>query len=286
MTLVEILCVLAILAIIAALLLIGVQQSRESARRMQCESHMRQWGIALHSHESLRGTFPPGYRLDSPSSSFVPFLLPFIEGNGTGYDSQLSWADPGNQASVQTTIRLLICPATPNRNRFDGSRGFPAAIGDYTAVHGVNASYSNLLGWPPFVPPNENGVLTRDGLPAAAVTDGLSQTVAIVEVAGRPFLWRNGVAATGTAPHGAWADPEYEIGISGADHLAYGSGAGNGRCAINCTNDNEVYGFHAGGANFLFADGSVRYVGAQIDERIFAALITRSARDKVDFSQF
>ena len=35
---------------------------------------------------------------------------------------------------------------------------------------------------------------------------------------------------------------------------------GGGPCAVNCTNDWEIYAMHPGGANGLFADGSVRFL--------------------------
>jgi prepilin-type processing-associated H-X9-DG protein len=52
-----------------------------------------------------------------------------------------------------------------------------------------------------------------------------------------------------------------------------------GDCAINCSNDNEIYSFHTGGANAVFADGSVRFVNASVPIRVIATLITRDAGD-------
>ena len=49
-----------------------------------------------------------------------------------------------------------------------------------------------------------------------------------------------------------------------------------GTCVINCTNDQEVYSFHTGGALALFADGSVRFLKASLDMRMFARLATRA----------
>jgi prepilin-type processing-associated H-X9-DG protein len=56
-----------------------------------------------------------------------------------------------------------------------------------------------------------------------------------------------------------------------------------GPCAINCTNDHEVYGFHPGGANAVFADGSVHFLKAGIDIRTFAGLVTRAGGEVVTF---
>ena len=48
---------------------------------------------------------------------------------------------------------------------------------------------------------------------------------------------------------------------------------------MNCTNDNEMYSFHPGGANVAFADGGVRFLRETISPRTFAALVTKSAGD-------
>jgi prepilin-type processing-associated H-X9-DG protein len=45
-------------------------------------------------------------------------------------------------------------------------------------------------------------------------------------------------------------------------------------CAVNCTNAREVYSFHSGGANTVFADGSVHFLKSTIDLRLLRALVT------------
>jgi prepilin-type processing-associated H-X9-DG protein len=52
-----------------------------------------------------------------------------------------------------------------------------------------------------------------------------------------------------------------------------------GPCAINCTNDKEPYSFHPAGVNAVFADGSVHFLNADIDIRIFARLATRAGEE-------
>jgi prepilin-type processing-associated H-X9-DG protein len=44
---------------------------------------------------------------------------------------------------------------------------------------------------------------------------------------------------------------------------------------INATNVGEAYSFHRGGAQFLFADGSIRFLREQIDAWVYISLCTR-----------
>lgn len=278
-TLVELIVVLAILALLAALLFPAVQQARESARRMRCQSNLRQWGAAIQAYETHRGTFPPGQMAISPSSSFVPLVLPYVENGGLHYDLNFAWCDPANQKAVGSKISILICPTTAVSDRHDRTAFFAPASGDYTSIHGVALSSPAVAGWPAFKP---QGIMSVQPCPAADVSDGLSNTILLVEDAGRPQLWRMGAAAWGAAKFPSWAEPDYEIEMSGSDRLTTGSGEGNGTCVLNCTNDNEVYSFHSGGAYVLFGDGSVHFIAQQIDPRTFVALITRAAHDRID----
>ena len=50
----------------------------------------------------------------------------------------------------------------------------------------------------------------------------------------------------------------------------------SGACAINCTNQWEIYSMHTGGANCLFGDGSVRFLKESLTFPVLAAMITRA----------
>jgi prepilin-type processing-associated H-X9-DG protein len=50
-----------------------------------------------------------------------------------------------------------------------------------------------------------------------------------------------------------------------------------GPCTMNCLQygDGNIYSFHRGGSNMLFADGAVRFVSEQITWPVLGSLVTR-----------
>ena len=122
----------------------------------------------------------------------------------------------------------------------------------------------------------------REGSRIADITDGTSNTLMVSEDANRPQLWVKGrrrtdiIADTSNYPAGlvgpgettggVWAEHQKAVSVGGAS--ADGTTTiGGGPCALNCTNDWEIYSMHPGGGNGLFADGSVRFLGAPSDRR-------------------
>ena len=72
-----------------------------------------------------------------------------------------------------------------------------------------------------------------------------------------------------------------------------------GPCVINCLNHNGegglsgdhpghggLYSFHQGGANTVFADGSVRFLSASIKSEVFVFLVTRRGGEVVSGSDY
>lgn len=119
----------------------------------------------------------------------------------------------------------------------------------------------------------------------------MSNTILFGECAGREDVWRRGsmTAVNFTslpkvrARGGAWAttDNAYEIGQRRAWDAAFGPIPGN--LAINNSNEwgHCFYSFHEGGAQFAFADGSVRFIGETINLRVLAGLVTRAGGESV-----
>jgi prepilin-type processing-associated H-X9-DG protein len=139
------------------------------------------------------------------------------------------------------------------------------------------------------------------------VTDGSSNTLMMVEDAGRPSWYSSKGLVTsgpsigsyqanskGPAPQGggAWADPLNYIATHGADPSGTGIAAGGGfreipqapwSCALMCSNDSEVFAFHPGGCNAVFGDGSVRFLKAGLTINQMAALLSRAGGEALNF---
>ena len=294
-TLVELLVVLAIIAVLIGLLLPAVQKVREAANRMACSNKLKQIGLAAHQHHDAYGTFPPGF-VEAPftvpqgqiqgAHGFFPFLLPYLEQEALArvYRWDRRSQGPENQPVAATPLKVLQCPsAEPNRrvtaveDPLNYSYGGRGACADYAGVREIDTRLVEL----DLVDraANYQGVLTRNYLTRLAdVTDGASQTILVTECAGRPKLWREGRPVPGAyAPGGAWVGGTLTLGQGSTPDGA----TKPGRCAINCTNDREVYSFHPGGANAVFADGSVHFLKAGMDIRIFARLVTRAGGEVV-----
>lgn len=59
-TLVELLCVVALIGILAGMLLPAVQAAREASRALSCKNKLRQLAIACQNYESVHQMLPPG----------------------------------------------------------------------------------------------------------------------------------------------------------------------------------------------------------------------------------
>lgn len=128
-TLVELLVVMSIIAVLAALLFPAIQAAKELARRMQCTNNQRQVAIALQNFEATKGGFPALRAPMKPAAywsttttptnaeltelTWVGFVLPFIEMNPAWQkikDASLSVEDAA--ALFDLPIPVMQCPSS------------------------------------------------------------------------------------------------------------------------------------------------------------------------------
>ncbi len=300
-TLIELLVVITIIAVLIGLLLPAVQNVREAARRIQCAHNLKQIGLACHRHHDTYGMFPPAWvnapftvpqgKIIQGGAGLFTFLLPFLEQEALAekYRWDRRAQGPDNQTVATTQLKVFQCPsAEPDRwvtaveDPLNYSYGGKGACGDYGGVLQIDSRLAGL-GLVDRAA-NYKGVLTENHLTRLAeITDGTSQTLLVTEHAGRPQLWRAGRPVPGTyTVSAAWVGGVATFGQGSS----YDGSTKPGPCAINCTNDREVYSFHPGGANAVFADGSVRFLKASIDIRTFSRLVTRAGGEVVSASDF
>jgi prepilin-type N-terminal cleavage/methylation domain-containing protein/prepilin-type processing-associated H-X9-DG protein len=288
-TLIELLVVIAIIGTLVGLLLPAVQSAREAARRTECQNNLRQLGLALHNHcDAFEGL--PAARTVSPAlHGWCVDLLPFVEQSALheGYDFSTDYYDPENQPVVLSGQQLFQCPSTPNRNRLvrlaSGNKGvwieppIHGAAGDYYVHHMAISKSDGTKGDPPLA--------AFDSLtPLVKITDGLSSTIVVDELAGRPDLYVRRMPNPGeyTSQKGwaAWA------GLQSMPLRAYtADGLESGwDCVVNCNNNSGIYSFHPGGANSLFLDGSVHFLKERTAVDVVLSLATRDGGETVSIS--
>jgi prepilin-type processing-associated H-X9-DG protein len=285
------------------------QKVRETASRIKCANNLKQLGLAMHNYHDTQGTFPPAYVNQGPygnsgfplTHGWAPFLLPYIEQQALYalYRWNFPQYAPENQPVVSRQLSIFQCPSAPEQDRYlmigpFAAFGTKGACGDYTLTLGVDPVLVQL-GWVDSVG-DYRGALTNTPTPAFGlnpnpagtrftdIVDGSSNTILFTEDAGRPRLWQARKAGPDQVlPGGPWNNYKGPIILQGS---TFDGTSQPGRCALNCTNDGEVYAFHTGGANTVFVDGHVRFLQVGMDIRFLARLITRAGGEVVTDSDY
>jgi prepilin-type N-terminal cleavage/methylation domain-containing protein/prepilin-type processing-associated H-X9-DG protein len=268
-TLVELLVVVAIIGLLISLLLPALQQSRESARRSECQSHLRQLGIAVAAHEEARRAYPigcMGCRFGGANSqrfhSWNLQLLPYLEQAALTRQFDLekpSYASPNREAGA-TVVASFLCPSTPGDtlvNRTGLWRGM--AFTDFAGIYGVEGidRSDDREHAPHWLKPRYLGVMLYEKpVRLREIIDGASNTALIGEARDRratEMEWANG--------HNVFAQ--------------------EGDTPINATFGlgNELGSPHRGGASVVFCDGHVTFLSDGTNQDILNGLFTKAGSE-------
>ncbi|MFO0908231.1 MAG: DUF1559 domain-containing protein [Isosphaeraceae bacterium] len=299
-TLIELLVVIAIIAVLIALLLPAVQAAREAARRAQCVNNLVQLGVALHNYESAHEMFPPGVTnptgpvLNTPQGyhmSWMTQILPYIE-QRNAYNKlnfKAGAYDDRNSTVRAHSIQTFFCPSDGG-SRFAGGGGAVTSAGTLApASNNYVACHHDVEA--PIQADNHGVFYLNSATRVEAITDGTSSTIFLGEKSLEPsdLGWMSGTRGTlrntgspiNRSTIGALAFSLGDDDEEPSDKPA-GDAAANDRTKYVGSFSSK----HPGGANFLFGDGSVRFLKNTITPSVFRHLGNRSDGELVSAEQY
>ncbi len=296
-TLIELLVVIAIIAILVALLLPAVQQVREAARKSQCQDHLHNLVIAMHSYEGSYKVLPPGtlYHGTSHPQYNLPFtgngpawgwplhLLPFVEAKSL-YDSFDTNVSPFavtvlDSASVRTNVgdvlnqvpsalmpEIFNCPSVP--------RVGPA---NQYKDYGINGGTQACCPERSFTGAATDGIAFRSSaVRFADIADGTSNTVFLGEQS------HNVMQSTAVNSQANTPTNPFVLVIHTSD--GYFGGATVPNQVVNCSGSIACSGRwsrgpHPGGIQVSMGDGKVIFVSENIDALVWRNSLSRAGRE-------
>ena len=251
-TLIELLVVIAIVGLLVALLFPAVSATREASRRMTCTNNLRQIGVALQMYHEKQNRYPIGgieWRGGGDPSrrqlAWSAFLLPYLEQQAIydQLDLSLAFDSPENAEAAAVVVSVYVCPTSLRGTKLVDGRG-PC---DYGGIYGERISGPNS--------PPKGTMLYDRAVRSTDIRDGLSNTLMVAEDT-------------------AWSDGQWINGRNIFDQAF----------AINASPDfeNDIRSDHPGGANTVFANGTVRFLDEAVALPVLASLCTRAGGEAIE----
>jgi prepilin-type N-terminal cleavage/methylation domain-containing protein/prepilin-type processing-associated H-X9-DG protein len=277
-TLIELLVVIAIIGILVGLLLPAVQGAREAARNTQCKNNLKQLALAVQNYADAFGCLPMGtplwYMADagriSDNHSLLVAILPQLEQQGlfNAANFSLHIYSYGNLTVQNTKLQLLACPSDGGIN---GKSPLPYGYGSipsgswrpgYSSYGGCAGVWYHRSLDPQKLAQFNGAFSVNSSTQWAHFRDGTSTTLLLGERA-------NGHLSPEAAMDWHWWFDGYY-----GDTLFWTlypinpyTKIGTNTATMNTPNAHIVAAgsFHPDGANFAFADGSVRFIKHSIE---------------------
>ena len=294
-SLVEILVTLAIIAMLMALILPAVQSSRQAARKIECQSNLRQIGLAVQQYLGTSNCFPPSGNGDE--ASYLVRLLPFLDQSALYKEFDFSSPVTQQVGFAKKRPALFACPSDGivvseiNRNSYVGNVGWYEP--DSLSPPYLNERLTGVIVFQndPQFPVRAGNV--RDGLSATAV---VSEFLSTVEGDSQRAMWLESSISAQVLPGellaqnclsattfsyfwfrgGLWSCGGFRDTLY--DHLL----PPNRRSCKWVINSGST---HLGGANVTFCDGAVRFVSSSIDSKAWRAAGTKAGHETISIPQ-
>ncbi|MFT3883437.1 MAG: DUF1559 domain-containing protein [Gemmatales bacterium] len=290
-TLVELLLVIGIIGLLLALAFPAIQRVRGISDKVECANNMRQITHAIHQYHHDYYKMPPargignkrtGQANDLYSSlSWRAHLLPYFEQDALWTKAtqacliqRLSYLPP--HTGYGTPVKILGCPSDGRISSAHIFEGILTAFSSYLGVQGSDASNGMYATLP-----------DGDGIPFSTVTDGLSFTLLFGERP-PPFELNAGQWYSnyihGSSPLLCGPDTElrmvqYPYTISDPCKGPFRFSTGS---IYNPCDRFHFWSLHPLGANFAFADASVRFVKYSTDQKTLLRLASRNGGEAVE----
>ncbi len=229
--LVGVLLILTAPALLVSPLWRAVSQAREATKRTTCNNHLKQIGLGLHNYHDTYSVFPSAVT-GEPFVSWRIRLLPYLDQAPlyATYDQAKRWDSPVNDLLSKGRVWVYECPS--NTHHRDAAGRFRT---DFAMLTGDGAFGDT------------SRTVARDD-----ITDGVSNTIAIVEASGLRIIW--------TEPR----DFDVTKGPIGIDI--------KGETGLD--SPGMLSSYLSLGAHALMADGSVKFIKKSVDPELLKKLTT------------
>jgi len=243
MTRIEVLAAVVICITLVALIVPAVQTARESARRAQCKDQLKQLGLACHAFHDANGHFPVG-RDSRSNATWGIQVLPYLDQKALAKNFITDSIAP-DEPALFVVLEQFRCPSETGRE----TKGISNYLGNWGAGDSVD---SDILAAPSA---DGGGIFVQDlAVRIRDIRDGTTNTILIGEALG---------LEQGERDH----DPQqlYEWGGQSIAEIC-----GDTRLPINAGKPtsfqvNNFSSNHQGGAQFVVADGAVRFMSENIN---------------------
>jgi prepilin-type processing-associated H-X9-DG protein len=216
------------------LLAMPLQQAREASRRAQCVNNLKQIMLAMHNFHATNNAFPSAYTQSAdgkPLLSWRVQILPYVEQSSLYNQFHLNeaWDSPHNKALIAKMPVLYACPSARAGLFREGKTTYLAPRGPKTILRGAV------------------------GVKIQEITDGTSNTVAVVEVADDAAV--------------IWTKPDdWEVPAE--------------------LDPKSLVAHHPRGFNAAFADGSVRFIMGTVVPDVLKALMTANGGEVISSDSY
>jgi prepilin-type N-terminal cleavage/methylation domain-containing protein/prepilin-type processing-associated H-X9-DG protein len=288
LTLLEVLVVIAIVGVLIGLAVPAVQRVRDTAARARCMSNLKQLALAAHLYSGSHHKLPEGCGypfLNDPNRwmyhaglSWHTSILPYVEQDELwrrAWEAQRqnpSGSGSGHDLVMAQVVPIYLCPSESRRQGDNGS-GKTWGLTSYVGVAGTNDAL-------------RDGIFHRHfPVRLTDITDGTSNTLMIGERVPGP----HGIFGGWYAGWGYSVCRLAQIRPAGRDDWVSTEGVG---CPVagaalrpgqpeNACDVTHFWSWHIGGANFAFADGSVRFLRYEANS-VLPPLATRAGGEVVE----